>query len=270
MIEGKKIGAVCITEADAGSDATNMRTYARKDGDNYILNGRKMFVSNGTIADIFLVFAVSEKDSYKRFTAFIVDKNDCEGVKIGKDIPKMGLGGCPTCEVVFENCIVSRNNILGSLNNGYSIMMKVLEWERCFEFVPNIGTMKRIMENCIEYANTRKQFGNVIGKYQAVSSKISQMKIAIELSESMMYKIAWMKNNAKSAFLEASIFKYYVSNAYINTCKDAVQIFGGYGYSKENDYERELRDAMACSIYSGTNEMIMNTIYDTTLSLSLL
>ncbi|WP_028517510.1 acyl-CoA dehydrogenase family protein [Ruminococcus flavefaciens] len=260
MVAGKKIGAIAITEADSGSDALSMRTTAKEEGDHYILNGRKMFISNGPIADVFVVYAVTESEPYKKYTAFVVDKT-CEGLKVGKDIEKMGLGACPTSELVFDNCKVPKENILGAYNNASIIMTQALEWERLYEFVPHIGAMQRVMERCIEQVKMRKQFGKSIGENQAVSHKIADMKSSIEMAKLMMYKIAWMKDMKKSAFLETSIFKLFVSEAYIRTCREAVQIFGAYGYCTEYKLERELRDALACSIYSGTNEMQRNTIY---------
>ena len=140
-------------------------------------------------------------------------------------------------------------------------MTQALEWERLYEFVPHIGVMQRIMERCIEQARGRKQFGKNIGQYQAISHKIADMKIAIEMSKLLMYKVACLKDAKKTAYLETSMFKLFVSENYIKTCRDAIQIFGGYGYCKEYELERELRDAIACSIYSGTNEMQKNTIY---------
>lgn len=261
MVEGKKIGAIAITEAEAGSDALSMTASAVKSGDNYIINGSKAFISNGPIAHIFIVFAVTQEEPVKKITAFVIEK-DFEGVFVGQDLEKMGLGGCPTSEVVLNNCKVPQENILGKINFGENILFAALEWERCFEFVPNIGTMQRIMEKSVEHLNTRKQFGKNIGSFQSLSNKISEMKIAIEMSKNMLFKITWLKDKGKSAFTDTSIFKYYVSNAYIKTCREAIQIFGGYGYTKEYDYERELRDAIASSIYSGTNEMQLNTIYN--------
>lgn len=260
MVSGKKIGAICITESDSGTDAMSMRTNAIDIGEGYILNGNKMFVSNGPIADIFIVFAITKDKPNKSITAFVVEKQ-FKGVRKGEEIRKMGLGACPTCEIILQDCKVPKENVLGALHNGAYIMLNALEWERCFEFAPNIGTMQRIMERCIEHVKERTQFGKPIGEYQSISNKISEMKIAIEMSKNMLYKIAWLKDSGKSAYIDTSIFKYYVSNAYIETCRDAIQIFGGYGYSKEYDFERELRDALGASIYSGTNELQLDTIY---------
>lgn len=261
MTNGKRIGAIAITEAESGSDALSMTTMAVEDGDEYILNGSKMFISNGPIADIFIVFAITQTEPDKRITAFVVEKN-FEGLKIGSNIEKMGLGACPTSEIILENCRVPKENILGRFNQGSILMTSALEWERVYEFVPHIGAMQRIMEKCIEHAKGRKQFGKSISEYQAISHKIADMQVSIEMARLMLYKIAWLKDNNRIAFKETSIFKLYVSENYIKTCRDALQIFGAYGYTKEYEIERELRDALACSIYSGTNEMQKNTIFN--------
>lgn len=261
MTAGKKIGCIAITEANAGSDAMAMTASAVRDEDGYLINGSKMFISNGPIADIFIVFAVTEETPQKQITAFVVEKG-FHGVEVGKDIEKMGLKACPTSEVVFKDVRVPPENVLGSLNGGGTVMNGALELERCYEFAPHVGAMKRIMEQCIEQARGRKQFGRPIGENQAVSHKIADMHKNIELAKLMLYKIAWLKDNNRSAYTEASLFKLFVSEAYIQTCRDAMQIFGAYGYTKEYEVERELRDALACSIYSGTNEMQKNTIFN--------
>lgn len=261
MVSGSNIGAIAITEAEAGSDAMSMTTHAEDMGDHYVLNGTKMFISNGPIADIFIVFAVTSKGTFKRYTAFVVEK-DFSGFQVCENIKKMGLDSCPTSEIVLDNCIVPKENVLGSFNMGAIIMTAALEWERCYEFAPHVGVMQRIMERCLEHVNNRKQFNKYIGENQAVSHKIAEMRMSIELSQLMLYKIAWLKDQGKSAFIEASIFKLYVSENYIKTCRDALQIFGAYGYTKDYEIERELRDALSCSIYSGTNEMQKNTIYN--------
>lgn len=259
MVTGEKIGAIAITEAESGSDALSMGTSAVPDGDHYVLNGRKMFISNGPIADVFVVFAVTGTQP-KKITAFVVER-DFPGVSTGEDIEKMGLNACPTCELILNNVRIPAENVLGKLNGGAQVMTGAIEWERCFEFAPHVGAMQRIMEECIEQAKGRKQFAKPIDQYQGISHKIADMKAKIELAKLMLYKIAWLKDKKRMAYLETSVFKLFVSESYIQTCRDAMQIFGAYGYTKEYGIERELRDALACSIYSGTNEMQRNTIY---------
>ncbi len=259
MVSGEKIGAFALTEAEAGSDATSIMAYAESDNGGYRLSGSKMFISNGPIADVFIVIALTKR-SVKEYTAFIVEK-EFAGVNIGKEIPKMGLDACPISEVIFENCFIPFENILGKVGAGNIIMNEVITWERCYEFAPHVGAMQRVMEQCLRYVNERKQSGRYIKEFQAVSHKIANMKVAAELSRNMLYKVAWMKDQNKRAYQEAAIFKLFVSENYIKICQDAMQIMGAYGYSKEYGIERELRDAMACSIYSGTSEIQRNTIF---------
>lgn len=260
MVAGKRIGAMAITEADAGSDVYAMRTKAKETKNGYILNGNKMFISNGTIADVFIVFAKVEINNKDKLTAFVVDKG-IPGFTIGKDIKKMGLHSCPTAEITFNQCEIPRDHILGCIGQGDLILQDALEWERCFEFSSYVGAMQRVMEQSIMYANERKQFGVCISEFQAVTHKIADMKSKIELARLMLYKIAWLKDNGKKAYNEASIFKIFVSESYIQTCRDAMQIFGAYGYTQEYGLAQELQDALASSIHSGTNEIQKNTIY---------
>ena len=260
MVHGQLIGAIAITEADAGSDAHAMKSTAVDAGNEYVLNGSKMFISNGNIADIFIVFAKIDSLPNKSITAFVVEKS-FEGVNVGNEIEKMGLNSCPMCEVSFQNCRIPKENILGSVGAGDILMRSALEWERCYEFAPHVGAMQRVLESCVVYANQRSQFGNQLTSFQAITHKIADMKMKVELARLMLYKIAWQKNKGKIAFIEASIFKLFVSESYIQTCRDALQIFGAYGYTTEYGIEREMRDALACSIYSGTNEMQRNTIF---------
>ncbi|MBE5982849.1 MAG: acyl-CoA dehydrogenase [Paenibacillaceae bacterium] len=259
MVAGTRIGSIAITEAESGSDAFSMTTTVVEQEDCYLLNGTKMFISNGPISDIFIVFAVTQKEPVK-FSAFVVERQ-YDGVTTGKNIEKMGLGACPTSELILNNVRIPKENLLGNFNGGGNIMMGALEWERCFEFAPHIGVMQRVMEECIRQVNGRKQFGKPIGENQAVSHKIAEMEVAIEMARMMLYQIVWLKDQKKSAYLQTSVFKLFVSENYIKTCRDALQIFGAYGYSKEYNLEREMRDALASSIHSGTNEMQKNTIY---------
>lgn len=261
MVMGEKIGAFALTEPDAGSDPYSMKTSAIRAGDYYIINGRKTFVSNGPIADVFIVFAKTSKTETKKITAFVVDKT-MPGVIVGKTIEKMGLECSPTSDICFENCEVPADNILGIVDLGNNILDAALEWERCFEFIPHIGSMKRIMEYCIRYSNERKQFGKRINENQSISHKIANVSMKIELARNLMYKIVDLKDQGKSSYYESSIFKVFVSESYVETCRDAIQILGAYGYTKEYPVEKELRDAIASTIYSGTNEIQRNMIFN--------
>lgn len=261
MISGELIGAYALTECNAGSDSFSIKTTARKDNNTYILNGSKMFISNGPIADVFIIIAVTDaKSKIGGLTAFVVEKS-FKGLKIGNEILKMGLHSCPMCEIVLDNCEVPCENVLGGVGFGSNLINLALEWERSFEFASHIGVMERLMEECIVYSNQRVQFGKKIKEFQSVSNKIADMKVSIELSKLLLYKIGWMKDKNKRAFLESSILKLFVSENYVKTALDALQIHGAYGYSKEFKLEEELRDSIASTIYSGTSEIQRNIIF---------
>ena len=262
MVSGKIIGGYALTEPTAGSDVFAMETVAtlNKDGD-YILNGMKTFISNAPIADVFVVLAITENnEDTKSLSAFIVQKN-VTGLRIGTEICKMGLRACPMSEIIFDNCVITKENVLGNIGSGMNLVNLTMEWERCFELACCVGTMERVLEQCIEYAQKRKQFNASINTYQQVSTKMSDMKVSIEMAKLMMYKIGWLKDNKKRSFLDSSIFKLYVSENYVKCCLHAMQIFGAYGYSCECDIEREVRDSLASTIYAGTSEIQRNIIF---------
>lgn len=259
MVLGRKIGAFALTECDSGSDACGMKTTARKAKDGYVLNGNKMFISNGSIADVFVIFCKCT-DNKNEIIAFLVEK-DFDGIEISENIETMGLNSCPLNEIVLRDCFVPEENLFADEEIGKMVMMEALQWERVFEFAPHVGSIRRIYESCMKYVFERKQFGENIGEYQAVSHKIANMRIKYELAYNMLCKISWMKDTGDSGFIESSVFKTFVSESYIETCKDAIQIMGAYGYTKEYGIERELRDALGSSIYSGTNEIQRNTIF---------
>lgn len=261
MVNGNMIGAFACTEPDAGSDPINMKTYAEHVGNGYRLNGRKCFISNAPIANVILVIArTSKTNTLAGLTAFLVETNNT-GVIIEKETQKMGLQSCPMSDVVFDNCIIDENMIVGKMGSGINVLNTALEWERCFEFASHIGAMKRIMHLCLDYSKQRIQFQQTIGNYQAVAHKIADMKVRVELSELLLYKIVSKKDEMKHAYVETSIFKLFVSESYVTTCVDALQIFGAYGYASENKIENELRCALASTIYAGTSEIHRNTLY---------
>jgi alkylation response protein AidB-like acyl-CoA dehydrogenase len=260
MCRGVIIGGHAMTEPDSGSDAFSIRTKAVKNGDKYILNGTKMFISNAPIADILLVFAVT--DASKKFggiSAFIVEKN-FPGFSVGKPLDKMGLRTSPTAEVILVDCEVPIENRLGQEGAGVAIFNSEMEWERCCLFACNLGTMERQLEMCIKYARERRQFGKPIGKFQSISNKIADMMVRIELSRLILYKVAWMKVQGKKAPVESAVAKLYLSEAAVESGLDAIQLHGGYGYMKEFGIEKDLRDAIAARIYSGTSEIQRNII----------
>jgi hypothetical protein len=261
IASGEKIAAQALTEPGAGSDVLSMRTRAEKRGDSYILNGSKTFISNGPVADLIVVFAVTnpQRKKFGGISCFIVDKG-VKGFNCGKPLEKMGLRTLQNGELIFEDCSVSRDRLLGKEGQGMIIFNEVIEWERALLAAVHVGTMERVLELSIKYAQTRSQFGQRIASFQSVSNKIANMKMNIELGKLMLYKGAWLKDQKKRAMLETSISKLFISESLKQCCLEAVQLHGGYGYMKEFEIERELRDSIASTIYSGTSEMQKNII----------
>jgi hypothetical protein len=260
LCKGTLIGGHAMTEPNSGSDAYSIVTKAVKNGNKYILNGIKTFISNAPIADILLVFAVTDKSKgFAGISAFIVEKN-FPGFSVGKPLDKMGLKTSPTGEVILEDCEVPIENRLGKEGSGTAIFNAEMEWERSCLFACHLGAMERQLEACIKYARDRRQFGKPIGKFQSISHKIADMMARIELSRLILYKVAWMKTQGKKAPIESAIAKLYISESYVNSSLDAIQLHGGYGYMKEFGIERDLRDSIAGKIYSGTSEIQRNII----------
>jgi hypothetical protein len=260
LCKGEWIGGHAMTEPDSGSDAFNMKTRAVKKGNRYILNGSKMFITNAPIADLLLVFAMTDKaKGFAGVSAFIVEKG-FTGFSVGKPIDKMGLRTSPIGEVVLVDCEVPEENLLGKEGGGAAIFNSEMEWERSCLFATHLGAMESELENCVEYAKQRHQFGSPIGKFQSISHKIADMKVRVELSRLILYKVAAMKARGKRAPLESAIAKLFISESYVKTSLDALQIHGAYGYTTEFPIERNLRDSIAGKIYSGTSEIQRNII----------
>lgn len=260
LCNGSIKGGHAMTEADAGSDAFSMKCKAEKKGDRYILNGTKMFITNAPIADILLVFAVTDANKgFAGVSAFIVEK-DFPGFSVGRPFEMMGLKTCPLGEVILQDCEVPEENRLGKEGGGAAIFNSEMEWERSCLFATHVGAMAKDIEECIRYVNERQQFGKPIGKNQAISHKIADMQVRLELSRLALYKVAWLKAQGKRAPIESAIAKLFVSESYVENCMEALQIHGAYGYSAEMGLERNLRDSIAGKIYSGTSEIQRNII----------
>lgn len=260
LSNGTLIGANAMSEPNFGSDAFNLVTTARKEGANYILNGSKIFVTNGPVADLFAVYATVDKSKGPHgVTGFLVEKNS-PGLVIGKKIEKMGLRTSPMAEVFFEDCVVPEENRIGDEGGGSLLFSRSMTWERGCILASAVGTMQRILETCIRYANTRKQSGQSIGKYQHVAGRIVEMKVRLETARQLLYYSAWQRSRGKAGFLEAAMVKLHISDCWVKSCEDAIQIHGGYGYTVEYEMERELRDAMGSRLYSGTSEIQKNLI----------
>jgi len=261
MCSGEMIGAHCMTEPDSGSDAYSLRTSAVEDGDDYVLNGSKTFCTNAPIADAFIVFArVGNSKGFMGVTGFMIDR-DTPGLSIEQPIHKMGLRTSPMAMVVLEDCRVPAKNIVGRKGDGARIFQTSMEWERACLLACDLGGMRRQMEECIKYSRERKQFGQPIAKFQSVSNKIVDMKLRLETSRLLLYKVAWMKSQGQTDLgMWAALAKLQLSESWVQSGLDAIQVHGGYGYSTEYEIERELRDAISSRIYSGTSEIQRNII----------
>lgn len=257
---GSLIGANGASEPDAGSDVYSMRTRALRDGDSYVLTGSKTFVSNAPVADLFVVYAtVDPKLGATGITAFIVERG-AAGMTLGRPLDKMGLRTSPMAELTFDGCRVPLANRLGREGRGAMVFECSMEWERGCILATCLGVMRRQLEACIAHARSRKQFGRAIGKFQAVASKIVDMKVRLDTCRPLVYRIGALKDENKPARQEAAIAKLHVSDCFVKSSLDAIQIFGGYGYMTEQEIERDLRDAVGSTIYSGTNEIQRNII----------
>ena len=261
LCSGKIIAVNAMSEPGSGSDAFSMRTSAVKDGAGYRITGTKTFSSNGPVADLALVFALTDpaKGYHGGVTAFLVEKST-PGFRVGQKFEKMGLRTSPMGELVFENVFVPSEAAIGGAGAGSTIFTHSMDWERICLFATHVGTMERLLETSIEYARTRSQFGQAIGKFQAISHKIVDMKVQLEAARLLVYRAAWFLDKRRSVSLDASMAKLFVSEALVKTALDTVQIFGGYGYMTEYEVERALRDAVGSTLYSGTSEMQRNII----------
>lgn len=255
MATGEKIGAFALTEPNAGSDAANIQTRAERKGDYYVLNGTKHFITNGPIADVFTVMAVTDKaKGAKGITAFIVEK-EFSGLKIGTIEQKMGLHGSYTSEVIFEDCIVPAENVLGQEGMGYANALKILANGRAGLAARNLGSMQKLLEMSVKYAQERIQFGKQIAGFQAVQHLLADIAVEVETTRSFTYRVAWMVDQGMKVIKEAAMVKYFASEAYCRVADKALQVFGGMGYMKELPIERYYRDARITKIYEGTSEI---------------
>lgn len=256
LSSGEWISGLGLTEPNAGSDAGNVQTTAVKKGNSYILNGTKTFITNGPIGHQFIVLASTDKSKgHAGISGFIVDA-DCPGFTIGKEMEKMGNRSSPTSELIFEDCEVPEENLLGSENEAFmQVALSTLEWERGAMIGGGIGGLQRMLDQCIAYSKERMQFGRPISKFQAIQFKLADMKIMLETSRLIVYKVAWQKDQGMSSPVDASIAKLYLTECSVKVALEAIQIFGGYGYIKGEEVERSIRDAKLGVIGGGTSEI---------------
>ncbi|MGH7678103.1 MAG: acyl-CoA dehydrogenase family protein [Gemmatimonadaceae bacterium] len=256
LCDGTLVGVHAMTEPDSGSDAYTMHTKATQDGKDWVLNGTKTFITNGPVADMVIVFAVSDaqKGFHGGITAFLVEAGT-PGFRTSQKIEKMGLRTSPFAELVFEDVKVGPETVLGMPGAGAQQFQNSMDWERVCLFSGHVGTMERLTEQSVEYARTRRQFGQPVGKFQAIQHKVADMKIRLEAARLLTRRAAAMLDKSKMVSLDAAVAKVFVSEALVQTSLDAVQIHGGYGYCTEYEIERAVRDAVGSKIYSGTSEM---------------
>lgn len=255
LASGEYLGAFCLTEPHAGSDAASLKTRAVKKGDRYVINGSKIFITNGGEADVYVVFASTDLEKRaKGITAFIVEK-DTPGLIIGKNENKMGLHGSKTVELSFENMEVPEENRLGEEGEGFKIAMANLDVGRIGIAAQSLGIAEAALEASIEYAKERKQFGKPIAYNQGIGFKLADMATAVESARLLVYRAASLRSQGLPCSKEASIAKLFASRTAMEVAIDAVQIFGGYGYTKDYPVERYFRDAKVTEIYEGTSEI---------------
>ena len=255
LAKGDKIGAFCLTEANAGSDAGGVQLTAEKDGDEYVLNGSKIFATNGGIANTLLVVAkTGEKGSRKELTVFIVN-TDAKGYSVGVKEDKLGVRASNTSELVFQDVRIPEENILGGLGAGFKLGLQILDYGRITIAAQCLGLAQGCLEASIKYANEREQFGMKIARFQGIQWKIADISTAVESARLLTYKAAWMCDQGMDYGLAGSMAKLVASEAGMNAAHQAVQIHGGYGLMKAYAVERFFRDAKMGEIYEGTSEI---------------
>jgi alkylation response protein AidB-like acyl-CoA dehydrogenase len=260
LCDGSLIGANAASEPDAGSDIFSMRTRAVRDGESYVLNGTKTFVTNAPVADLFVAYAtINPALGAMGVTAFIVER-DTPGLVVSRKLEKMGLRTSPMAEVVFEDCRIPVGQRLGREGRGAAVFECSMEWERGCILASCLGVMSRQLQECLDYARNRKQFGKPIGKFQSVANRLVDMKVRIDTCRPLVYRIGALKDAKQDATVEAAVAKLYVSECFVKSCLDAVQTFGGYGYMQEQQIERDLRDSVSSTLYSGTTDIQRNII----------
>jgi alkylation response protein AidB-like acyl-CoA dehydrogenase len=255
MVSGDIIGGHAMTEPGTGSDALHLRARAERRGDHYLLNGTKQYITNAPVADVLLVYASAPGScGLAGLSAFLVDAST-PGLSVSSSFEKMGLRTSPMGEIALTDCLVPAASRLGPEGAGMAIFNSSMEWERSCLFASAAGSMRRQLEECVAYARSREQFGQPIGKFQGVAGKLADMYVRLEAARLLIYRTAWLKQQGRSAPAEAAAAKLFTSEAWVRSSQDAIQTHGALGYMKEAGIERDLRDAVASTIYSGTSEI---------------
>ncbi|MGI9119547.1 MAG: acyl-CoA dehydrogenase family protein [Acidimicrobiales bacterium] len=260
MCDGSMIGVQGMTEPGSGSDAFSLATTAERDEGDYVLNGTKTFITNAPVADVFVVFASTDPErGWAGLTAFVVDR-EAPGLDVGAPLDKMGLRTVPMAELTFSDCRVPVGSLLGRVGGGMAVFTHSMDWERSFILASAIGTMERQLERCVGRARERQQFGQPIGKFQAVSHRIVDMKLRLEAGRALLHRLAWLRHTGHSTSADAALVKLFLSESWVQSSLDAMELHGGSGYLTEQEVERDVRDALASRIYSGTSDIQRNVI----------
>ncbi|MGN4253530.1 acyl-CoA dehydrogenase AcdA [Bacillus cereus group sp. MYBKT14-1] len=255
MAEGKKIGAYGLTEPGSGSDAGGMKTIAKRDGDHYILNGSKIFITNGGIADIYVVFALTDPESKQRGTSAFIVESDTPGFSVGKKESKLGIRSSPTTEIMFEDCRIPVGNLLGEEGQGFKVAMQTLDGGRNGIAAQAVGIAQGALDASVEYARERHQFGKPIAAQQGIGFKLADMATDVEAARLLTYQAAWLESEGLPYGKESAMSKVFAGDTAMRVTTEAVQVFGGYGYTKDYPVERYMRDAKITQIYEGTQEI---------------
>jgi L-prolyl-PCP dehydrogenase len=260
MCDGSLVAAHGMTEPESGSDAFSLRTTAKPVAGGWVLNGSKTFVTNAPDSDLFVVFATTDRKlGFAGLCAFIVERS-VPGFEVGPPLSKMGLRTSHISELFFADCQLPSNALLGEPGGGMAIFNTSMRWERSLILAAAVGTMRRQLERCLAYARERVQFGAPIGSYQAISHTLAEMRLRLQTSHLMLYRIASLLDAGAATDLDAAMTKLHLSEALVQSSLDSLQIHGGAGYLTESGLEREVRDALGSRIYSGTSEMQRNVI----------
>ena len=255
LCSGEWLGAFGLTEPNAGTDASAQQTTAVLDGDHYVLNGSKIFITNASKAHVFIVMAMTDRSlGTKGISAFIVERG-MPGFSIGKEEKKMGIRGSATCELIFEDCIVPKENLLGKEGKGFGIAMKTLDGGRIGIASQAVGIAQGAMDEAIQYVKERKQFGRSLAMFQNTQFKIADMQTSVEAARLLVRKAAWKKDMHLPYTVDAAYCKLFAAETAMSVTTKAVQLFGGYGYTREYPVERMMRDAKITEIYEGTSEV---------------
>ena len=255
LTTGHHVGAFALTEPNAGSDASKGQTEAKLEGDHYVMNGSKIFITNGYVADVFVVFAMTDKSKGTRgISAFIVEK-DFPGFSVGKHEEKMGLHGSPTAEIVFQDCIVPKENLLGQEGKGFKIAMMTLDGGRIGIAAQALGLGEGAVNEAVKYTKERVQFGKRISQFQNTQFQLADMHTRMQAAQFLVYSAACKKQVHEHYSMDAAMAKLFAAEAASDVTRRAVQLFGGYGYTREYPVERMMRDAKITEIYEGTSEV---------------